>query len=186
MFADDRLLDAVMLLAAEGGSHAHPPLQFRVDTMLFSFLIFLILAAVLFRFAWKPIMSGLEAREKRIADDIDNARIANEQAQANLRQYQEQLAAATDEAKAVLGEARKDAVTAKDRILGEAQEEAGRLRDRALADIEVAKNEAVRELAERSVDSAVALAGSIVGRSLKKEEHSKLIDDSINSFTSGA
>ena len=131
-------------------------------------------------------MSGLAAREKRIADDIDNARIANEQAQANLKQYQEQLANATNEAKAVLEEARKDAVTAKNKILNEAQEEAGRLRDRALSDIDAAKNEAVRELAQKSVDSAVTLAGNIVGRSLNKDDHSKLIDDSINSFSSGA
>ena len=182
----EHLFNSAVLLAAEGGSHAHPPLQFRVDTMLFSFLIFLGLAAVLFKFAWKPIMSGLDAREKRISDDIDNARIANEQAQANLKQYQEQLANATDEAKSVLEEARKDAVAAKNRILNDAQDEAGRLRDRALADIDAAKNQAVRELAQQSVNSAVTLAGNIVGRSLNKEDHSKLIEDSVNSFTSGA
>ena len=131
-------------------------------------------------------MEGLEKREKRITDDIENARVANEQAQANLKQYEDKLAAADDEAKSVLDEARRDAVTAKEKILADAQEEAGRLRDRALADIEAAKSAAVRDLAERSVDSAVALAGNIVGRSLKKDDHSKLIDDSINSFNSGA
>ena len=182
----DRLLNAAVLLAAEGGSHAHPPLQFKVDTLIFSLLIFLGLAAVLFRYAWKPIMEGLEKREKRISDDIENARVANEQAQANLKQYEDKLAAADDEAKSVLEEARRDANTAKDKILADAQEEAGRLRDRALADIEAAKSAAVRDLAERSVDSAVSLAGNIVGRSLKKDDHSKLIDDSINSFNSGA
>lgn len=186
MMLTDRLLNAAVLLAAEGGSHAHPPLQFRVDTLIFSFLIFLGLAAVLFRFAWKPIMEGLEAREKRMADDIENARIANDQAQANLKQYEDKLAAVDGEAKSVLDEARKDAVIAKEKILADAQDEAGRLRDRAFADIDAAKNAAVRELAEKSVDSAVTLAGNIVGRSLKKDDHSKLIDDSINSFKSSA
>lgn len=182
----DRILNFAVMLVAEGGSHAHPPLQARVDTLIFSLLIFLALAAVLMKFAWKPIMEGLEAREKGIADNIENARIANEQAQANLKQYEDKLAAASDEAKAVVGEARNDATAAKDKIMAEAQEEATRLRDRALADIEAAKNSAVRELAEKSVDSAVTLAGSIVGRSLKKDDHSKLIDDSINSFSGGA
>ena len=179
----DRLLNEAVLLAASG---AHPPLQFRVDTLVFSLLIFLGLAAVLFRFAWKPVMEGLEKRENRISGDIENARVANEQAQANLRQYEEKLANADDEAKAVLEEARRDATAAREKILAEAQEEATRLRDRALADIEAAKSAAVRDLAEKSVDSAVSLAGSIVGRSLKKDDHSKLIDDSIHSFNSGA
>ena len=180
------LHNLAVLLVAEGGAHAHPPLQFRVDTLLFSLLIFLGLAAVLFKFAWKPVMQGLEAREKSISDNIENARIANEQAQANLKQYEDKMAGASDEAKAVIGEARKDASVAKEKILADAQEEASRLRDRALADIEAAKNSAVRELAEKSVDSAVTLAGSIVGRSLKKEDHAKLIDDSIGSFSGGA
>ena len=179
----DRLLDTAALLAAGG---AHPPLQFRVDTLIFSLLIFLGLAAVLFKYAWKPVLEGLEKREKRISDDIENARVANEQAQANLKQYEDKLAAVDDEAKAVLEEARRDATAAKEKILADAQDEASRLRDRALADIETAKSAAVRDLAEKSVDSAVSLAGNIVGRSLQKDDHSKLIDDSINSFKSGA
>ena len=177
------LLNAATLLAAGG---AHPPLLFRVDTLIFSLLIFACLAAVLFKFAWKPVMDGLEKREQRISGDIENARVANEQAQANLKQYEDKLAAAVGEAKTVLEEARKDATTAKEKILAEAQEEAGRLRARALADIEAAKSAAVRDLAEKSVNSAVTLAGSIVGRSLKKDDHSKLIDSSIKSFNSGA
>ena len=179
----ERLYNVAILLLAEG---AHPPLQFRVDTLIFSLIIFAGLAAVLFVFAWKPVMEGLDAREKSVSDNIENARVANEQAQANLKQYEDKLAGAADEAKEVMAEARKDATAAKEKILTEAKEEADRLRDRALADIEAAKNAAVRDLAEKSVDSAVTLAGNIVGRSLEKSDHSKLIDDSINSFSGGA
>ncbi len=177
-------LNAINLLAAD--HVAKPPLQFKVDTLLFSLIVFLGLLFVLFKFAWKPIMEGLEAREKRIADDIDGARSANEQAQANLKQYEDKLTAATDEASVVLAQAKKDAVAAKDKIVAEANKEAQRARDRALADIEAAKDAAVRELAERSVDSAVTLAGSIVGRSLDKKDHSQLIEKSIERFGSGA
>ena len=179
----ERLFNVAIVLLAEG---AHPPLQFRVDTLIFSLIIFAGLAAVLLVFAWKPIMEGLEARENRISGDIESARVANEQAQANLKQYEDKLSAAAEEAKDVIGEARKDATVAKDKILAEAKEEADRLKDRALAEIETAKNAAVRELAEKSVDSAVSLAGSIVGRSLEKSDHAKLIDDSISSFSGGA
>jgi len=75
-------------------------------------------------------------------------------------------------------------VAAKERILAEANEEAVRTRDRAMADIESAKNAAVQELAESSANSAVELAGSIVGRSLEKSDHSKLIEDSLKRFGS--
>lgn len=173
-------IDFAWLLASEG---AAPPLQFRVDTALFSLIIFLILIFVLYRFAWKPIAEGLDKREKGIADNIENARVAREQAEANLRQYEAQLAGAHAEREAIIKEARVEAEAAKSRILAEAQAEAQRERDRAMADIEAARNQVVRELAEKSVDSAVTLAGNIVGRSLQKDDHAKLIEDSISRFT---
>lgn len=170
------------LLAA---GHADPPLLFRVDTMIFSILIFLGLAAVLLKFAWKPILEGLDIREKGIADEIENAKLANEQAQANLKQYEEKLAGVNEEASAILAEAKQDALAQKEKIVGEAQSEAQRQREKAIADIAAAKDAAVRDLAEKSVDSAVSLAGNIVGRSLDKNDHSKLIKDAVDRFKSG-
>jgi F-type H+-transporting ATPase subunit b len=165
---------------------AKPPLQFKVDTLLFSLIIFGLLLVVLFRYAWKPIMEGLETREKSIAGDIESARLAHEQARAQLAAYEEKLAAAHDEAAAVIAEAKKDAIAAKEKIMADAAAEAQRTRDRALADIESAKSAAVRELAESSVDSAIQLAGNIVGRSLNRQDHSELIEKSIEQFTAGA
>ena len=45
-----RLHETALLLAAGG---ADPPLQFKVDTLIFSLIIFVGLAAVLFKFAWR-------------------------------------------------------------------------------------------------------------------------------------
>ncbi|MFN9343054.1 MAG: ATP synthase F0 subunit B, partial [Planctomycetota bacterium] len=86
----------------------------------------------------------------------------------------------------ILAEARKDAVTAKERILAEAAAEAEQQRQRAVADIRAAKDAAVRELAQKSADAAVGLAGKIVGRSLKDADHQNLINDSIDRFVKGA
>ena len=180
----DRLISTGMLLMAEG--HSAPPLAFRVDTLVFSLLIFAGMSAILLKFAWKPIMEGLDSREGRIADDIENARVANEQAQESLKTYQEKLSGVEGEASAIIAEAKQDALAAKEKIVAEAKTEAQRERDKALADISAAKNAAVRDLAESSVDSAVSLAGNIVGRSLNKDDHSKLIEEAVERFKSGA
>jgi F-type H+-transporting ATPase subunit b len=157
-----------------------------VDLALWSLLVFLGLLAVLSRFAWRPIIEGLDKREKMIAEDIDGAKSSAEKAQAKLREYEAKLAGAGTEAAAIIAEAKKDAIAAKDRIMAEAAEEAKRTRDRALADIQAAKDAVVRDLAESSVDSAVSLAGNIVGRSLNKSDHQDLIQKSIKQFSSGA
>ena len=159
--------------------------QLVPDTLLFSFIIFGVLLAVLYKFAWGPIVEGLELREKKMIDDIEEARAAKERAQTQLAEYEAKLAGAESEAAALIAEAKDDALAAKDKIMADASEEAQRTKDRALADIEAAKNAAVRDLAESSVDSAVSLAGSIVGRSLDKKDHKDLIEKSISQFNAG-
>ena len=176
----DLLLEFDALLLASG--EAAPALQFRVDTLLFSLLIFVLLIFLLARYAWKPIMEGLDKRESGIANSINEARTANEKAQALLAQYQQQLQAARDEDSDLVAEAKQDAQRAREKIMAEANVEAQRQRDKAVAEINAAKDEAVRELAERSVDSAVSLAGSLVGKELSTNDHQRLIEQSLERF----
>lgn len=157
----------------------------NIDLALFTLIIFLGLLVILTRFAWRPLIQGLDQREKRIADQIDSATEAHEKAQATLRQYEQRLATAADQANQVLAQARQEATQAKERIIAEANAEAQRQRDRAVADIQAAKNQALRELAERSVDSAVSLAGNLLGKEIDRNAHAKLIRDSIDQFSPG-
>ena len=176
-----------MFLSMNGllASDPKPVFEVAPDTLLFSFIIFGVLLAVLYKFAWGPIVEGLELREKKMIDDIEGARAAKERAQTQLAEYEAKIAGAESEAAALIAEAKEDALAAKDKIMADASEEAQRTKDRALADIEAAKNAAVRDLAESSVDSAVSLAGSIVGRSLDKKDHKDLIEKSISQFNAG-
>lgn len=180
------LTPANFVLIAFSEGESPNPLVFSVDLAIWSFFVFLGLMFILAKYAWKPILEGLDKRERGIANSIEGAQQANEKAQAQLRQYEQKLAGAGAEAAAIIAEAKKDAMTAKERILAEAAEEAKRTRDRALAEIQSAKDAVVRELAESSVDSAVSLAGNIVGRTLNKNDHKDLIQKSIQQFGSGA
>ena len=175
------LMMALSGLLAEGA--AASPLQFRIDTLVFSLLVFVLLVVLLARYAWKPIIEGLDKREKSIADNIDHAREANEKAQATLAQYEQKIQAAADETARMMADARADAERARQRIVEEANAEAQRQRERAVAEINAARDAAVRELAERSVDSAVALAGNLVGKELKPDDHARLIEQSLEQFS---
>lgn len=178
---------AIGFLLVSDELHAEPDaMRFEPDLAIFTLLVFFGLLAILTKFAWKPIMAGLDRREKNIADQVDNAKRMYDEARQNLTQYEQKLATVTQQANELLTEARKDAQLAKDRILAEAAAEAQKQRDRAVADIRAAKDAAVRELAQRSADSAVSLAGKIVGRSLQATDHKNLIDESINRFVKSA
>jgi F-type H+-transporting ATPase subunit b len=183
------MIPAWMLSVASAAEDSHGTpnaMEFSPDLAIFTFLVFVGLLAVLTKFAWKPIMAGLEKREKTISDQVDGAQRMYDEAKQNLAEYEQKLAAVTQQASDILAEARKDALAAKDRILAEAAAEAEQQRQRAVADIRAAKDAAVRELAQKSADAAVGLAGKIVGRSLKDADHQNLINESIDRFVKGA
>jgi F-type H+-transporting ATPase subunit b len=175
--------DDTDLSHGDGSPQLKAAQELRFDLGIATFLVFLILLAILTKFAWGPILAGLAKREETIAQQIAEAKMAAETAGKQLAEYERKLAAATEEARAIVGQARADAETAKDKIVAEAKEAAGRERERAVADIASAKNDALREIAAKSVSTAVTLASNIIRREVKPEDHDKLISDSLQQFS---
>jgi len=169
---------------SEGNATANlpSPADIRFDMSIYSALVFFLLLAILAKFAWGPISHGLEKREHGIEQKIAEAHNAAKMATEQLKAYEVRLAAATEEAGKIIGQARKDAEVAKDRIMAEAAQAAQRERDRAVSDITTAKNQALQEIAEKSVNTAIALAGNIIRREVRPEDHSALITDALNQF----
>jgi F-type H+-transporting ATPase subunit b len=155
----------------------------RFDLSIYTFVVFMLLLAILYKFAWGPISRGLGLREETIARQIEEARLASEKAAHQLQEYEARLAAATEEARHIVGQSRKDAETAKDKIMAEARELAQKERERAVADITSAKNQALAEIAQKSVETAVSLAGRIIRREVKPQDHEALIGEALGQFT---
>jgi F-type H+-transporting ATPase subunit b len=158
------------------------PMTNDPDLAIYTLVVFLVLFLVLAKFAWKPIAEGLDKREQGIADNIAAAQRSNDEAKALLAQYDKRLAAAQDEVRAILNEARRDAEYTQQQILAKAQAEAEATRDRAVRDIDSASAAAMKELAEHGSQLAVQLAGKIVGAELNSAGHARLIQDALAKF----
>jgi F-type H+-transporting ATPase subunit b len=176
-------LGAVPIFAAEEHASTNP-LSIDPDLAIFTALVFLLLLAVLGKFAWRPIIEGLERRERAIADQIEETRRSTAEANLLLQQYQAKLAESAAEVKEMIAQAHRDADASRDRIVAEARAAAARERDKAVAEINEAKETALREMAQKSVDTAVALAGRIVRRQITDEDHARLIQESLERFPS--
>jgi len=159
------------------------PADARFDLSIYTFIVFLILLAVLYKFAWGPIAAALDQREETILRQLEEARLASEKAAQQLKQYEARLAEATDEARQIVSHARKDAEVAKDKIVAEARDAAAKERDRAVADITTAKNQALDEIAQKSVQTAVSLASNIIRREVRPQDHEALIGEAIKEFS---
>ena len=132
--------------------------EFKKDMAIYTLVVFILMLIILRVAAWNPIKNALAEREQGIIDHIEDARRSASKAERLLEEYESKIAAAAQEANEIVAEGRRDAEATKDRIVQEAQDAATAERDRALNDIDIAKNAALQEVAEKSADIAVALA----------------------------
>jgi F-type H+-transporting ATPase subunit b len=159
--------------------------EVKTDLAIWTFVVFLVLLAILWRFAWGPIVAGLEKREQRIADNIAAAERANEQAKLLLVEYERKLAAAADQVRAMMEEARKEAEQVKLEIVAEAKEAAKLEFDRSKRELQRATDQALKELSERATNLAVDLAGKIVRAQLSHADHARLVQEAMAEFAAG-
>ena len=160
------------------------PASFRSDLAIWSFAVFVLLLVLLTKFAWKPIMDGLEKRELGIAETIAATQRANEEAKQMLASYEKRLAEAADEVRGMLEEARRDADATKQTIIGEARKAADEEQARAKREIALATDEALSTIAERAGELAVGVAGKFLGEKLSSDDQQRLIRDSVSAIHS--
>jgi F-type H+-transporting ATPase subunit b len=156
--------------------------NFRGDLAVWTGVIFLVVLAILWKFAWTPISEGLQKREHQIADQISQAEASNQKARQLLEDYQQRLEAARDEVRSIVDQGRRDAEQLGREMLERAKADAAAERDRALQQIESATAGALKELAERSADMAVELAGKIVRTRLDRRDHAQLVQEAVAKF----
>ena len=71
-------------------------------------IVFLLLVAVLGKFAWKPLLKSIDDRERRINQSIEDAKKAKEEAEKLLNEHRKVLSESEEKASEVLKKA-KDA-----------------------------------------------------------------------------
>ena len=168
---------------AHGGAHAEPqlfsPPPAGLILAITTLVVFALLLAVLGKFAWGPIASGLKAREDRIRKDIADAEAARARAEATLKDYQAQLATAEAKVRQMLTEASAQGERLATDIRMKGQQEAEEIKNRTNRDINAAKDQALAEIYERSAEISTAIAGKILRRNINAEDQRDLVQRSL-------
>jgi len=154
-------------------------MSFDAQVMLYTVIIFLALLAVLWRFAWGPLMKALEEREQRIAKRISDAEDLRRAAEERFKEYERRLAACKEEAAAIIAEGKRDAEKVHEEIMAAAQAESAKALERAKREIVLAKEAAVHDLREQMVGLVSELAGRVIRREVKPDDHRRLIEEAM-------
>jgi len=168
------------LAAAEGG--AGGLLSLDVTLLWSTFVLFILFAWVLGKFAWGPLLKIVDEREKGIRDSVETAEKSAAEAKDLLAQHQEMLRGAGREREEILARALKEAETARAGLVEKARTDSETIVQRAREQIDRDKNEAIAELRGQVADIAVEAASKIVKSSLTPEAQKKLVDDYITSL----
>lgn len=162
--------------AAEGGAGASL-IEPQLGTIFWTTLTFLILVWLLGRFAWKPLLGALQARESAIQSSIDQARADREQAEGLLRQHRELLDQARRERAEAVTAGQRDAEKLKAEILAGARAQREQMLTQTEAQIQAGMRQARAELREVAADLAIQAAGKLLDRTLDPATHRRLVEE---------
>lgn len=174
--------DETDLSHANASAELHSPAELRFELAAATVVVFLLLLALLGKFAWGPIAAGLDHREQHIAEMISTAEKNQLAAEHRLQELEARLAAQADEAREAISAARREGEILKEKIIGEAHAAAVQEKEKAIEEIRSAKNLALREIAQKSVNTAVDLAKNLIHREVREADHAQLISDSLAQF----
>jgi F-type H+-transporting ATPase subunit b len=148
-------------------------------------LNFAILFVILRAWVYKPIVGLLEKRREKIAQGLEDARVAAE-ARANAeKEAQAIVAQAQAEAGQKVREASERAEQVAREIRAEAEKEAMATREAAAAEADEAKVRALGELRGQVAALAIAAAQKLIGDSLDEKRQRQLVEEFFSGVKDG-
>jgi F-type H+-transporting ATPase subunit b len=171
------LLTAAPALAAD--DHKPNMLEPRFDLTLWSIAIFVLLFIVLRKYAWGPILAGLQQREHTIESAIEQANKAREEMAKQQAEFQRKLDEAHQQIPRLMEEARRHAEQLKEEMRTQAAADINTERQRLRREIDVAKDQALQEIWSQAANLATIISAQAIKRSLSPDDHRRLVDDAL-------
>ena len=162
----------------------NPLVQPDPGLYIWTIVTFLILAALLARFAWRPLLDALEKRQDAIRKSLDDARQAKEELQRIHAESQRILQEARVEAGEIVSRTRSDAARFADEMKVKARADAEALVKHAERQIEMQTARAVDTLRHEAVDLSVTIASKLLQRNVSKDDNLRLIEDTFKHIES--
>jgi F-type H+-transporting ATPase subunit b len=169
------------VIASEGGGGSL--LDINPGLIVWTILTFIILLIILKKVAWKPILSALENREKVIADSLNRAEQAKNDAQKILEENQASLALAEEESKKIIDQSRVYAENLKEQMMKDSKEQAQKIIADATAEIERKKDAAFDELKTQIAEISVSAAERIMKETLDADKNKQIVEKYLSEIS---
>ena len=162
----------------------NPLVQPDPGLFVWTILTFLILVALLARFAWRPLLQALERRQATIVQSLEDAQRARQELERLQRESTQIMAQARAEAESMLARSRSDAEALREELKQKARTEAAAIVKNAERQIQFETARAVQQIRHEAVDLSVAIASKILRRQVTREDNEALIQEALKQVES--
>ncbi|MBU6081845.1 F0F1 ATP synthase subunit B [Allobacillus halotolerans] len=145
--------------------------------MIIQLITFIILLALITKFAWKPLMNVMQEREQHIASEIDQAEQSNQEAKRLMNEANDELKNTRQNAQQIIDDANETAKNQQADLIKAAKEEAARIKENARLEIEQERDKAIQALQTQVGSLSVQIASKVIEKELSETEQEKLIND---------
>jgi F-type H+-transporting ATPase subunit b len=157
----------------------NPLVQPDPGLYIWTIITFLVLVALLAKFAWRPLLEALETRQASIRKSLDDARQAKHDLERVHAESAKLLAEARTEAEAIMSRTRSDADRFREELKQKARTEAAAIVKNAERQIELETSRALQQIRHEAVDLSVAIASKLLQKNVTREDNERLIEDTF-------
>jgi F-type H+-transporting ATPase subunit b len=160
-------------------------LGINLGLLIVQIIAFSIVFLTLNAWVYKPMLNMMESRKQKIAQGLEDARVAAE-ARANAEKEAAKIISdAQTQASQIVREATERASAAGQDVKAAAEAEAAKAREAAIAEAEVERNRILGDLRSQVAGLAIAAANKLVGESLDEKRQRALLDEFFSGVKSG-
>jgi len=160
-------------------------LGINLGLLIVQILVFAIVFLTLNAWIYKPMLNMMETRKQKIAQGLEDARVAAE-ARANAeKEAAKIIAEAQAEAGKIVREATERATSAGKDVKAAAEAEAAKAREAAMAEAELERNRILGDLRSQVASLAIAAANKLVGEALDEKKQRALLDEFFSGVKAG-
>ena len=157
----------------------NPLVQADPGLFIWTIVTFLVLLALLAKFAWKPLLAALDSRQETIRKSLDDAQQARQELERLNKESAEIIRTARVEAESIISQSRADGERLREEVKQKARAEADHIVKNAERQIQLETGRALQQIRREAVDLSVMIASKIIQRNISKEDNERLIDDAL-------
>ena len=157
----------------------NPLVQVDPGLYIWTILTFLVLLTLLAKFAWRPLLQALAAREETIRKSLADAEKARQELERLNQESDAIIRQARVEAESIVGASRADAERLRSELREKARAEADGIIKNAERQIQLETARALEQIRREAADISVAIASKLIQKNITKEDNERLIEDAL-------